>query len=123
IYSNADGTAQYLVLRESQGMLGQNGWSGRTLTSTHAAVIKSFTFPTDLSSNLTATKRVLIATQGFAALNLIVPDYVIPNQFLATDGATVNYAGVDQLTYPILPTDGANAIDHNGAPIPSVATN
>jgi len=65
----------------------------------------------------------LIATQGFAALGLVTPDYVIPNGFLATSGGTVAYAGVDQVTYAALPTDGAHAIDRNGATVQNVATN
>jgi hypothetical protein len=52
-----------------------------------------------------------------------VPDYVVPNGFLATNGGTLNYAGVDQVTYAALPTDGTNAIDRNGATIRNVATN
>ncbi len=61
--------------------------------------------------------------QGFAALGLVTPDYVIPNQFLATDGGTVNYAGVDQVPYAPLPTDGVMAINRSGAVVPNVATN
>ena len=53
----------------------------------------------------------------------MAPDYVIPNNFLATDGGTVNYAGVDQVTYASLPTDGVTAIDRNGVMTPNVATN
>ena len=71
----------------------------------------------------TANTRVLIATQGFADLHLITPDYVIPNGFLATDGGTINYAGVDQVTYGALPTDGTTAINRSGAMIPNMATN
>jgi hypothetical protein len=40
----------------------------------------------------TANKRVLIATQGFEALGLVAPDYVIPNGFLPTNGGTLNFA-------------------------------
>jgi hypothetical protein len=122
-YTNADGTVQFVVLRESQGTNGENLWSGHTFTSTHAGVTKSFTFPTDLPGTATAGKRVLIGTQGLAALGFIVPDYVIPNGFLATNGATLNYAGVDTITYASLPTDGVSAINRTGAVIPNVATN
>src|SRR4029077_3463685 len=67
-YSNADGTVQFVVLRESQGTNGENLWSGHAFTSTHAGVTKSFTFPADLPGTATAGKRVLIGTQGLAAL-------------------------------------------------------
>jgi hypothetical protein len=123
IYSNADGTVQYVVLRESSGTPAKNLWAGQTFTSTRAGVTKTFTFPSNLPSSQTSNKRVLITTQGFASLGLIAPDYVVPNEFLATDGGTLNYAGVDQVTYAPLPTDGVNAITRTGTATPNVATN
>ncbi len=134
IYSDGTGTIQYVVLHESQGMDGQNFLTGHTFTSTHLGSTKTFVFPNDLPGgscsynggctlSSTANKRVLIATQGFAALGLVSPDYVIPNGFLATDGGTINYAGVDQVSYVALPTDGVHAIDRSGNIIQNVATN
>ena len=132
LYSNADGSVQFIVMHETQHANGENLWAGHTLTGTHAGVANAFVFPNDLPGGSegyfmmpspTADKRVLIATQGFAALGLVTPDYVIPNGFLATDGGTLNYAGVDIVSYMALPTDGVNAINRNGTPIPNVATN
>jgi hypothetical protein len=123
LYSNADSSVQYLVLHEAAGFGGQNFLGGHMLTSTHGGPSKMFSFGTDLPNGATAGKRVLIATQGFAALGLVAPDYVIPNGFLATDGGTVNYADVDQVTYASLPTDGIHAIDRNGNVMQNVATN
>src|SRR5258708_18362382 len=120
VYSNADGTVQYVELREALGFGGQGQLVGHSLTSTstHTGVTKTFPFPNDLPSN-TALKKVLIATQGFAALSVVAPDYVMPNGFLATDGATVNYAGVSSMTYgdaPLtpLPIDGVSALSSSG---------
>jgi len=48
LYSNADGSVQYVVLHEVQGGNGANLFAGRTLASTHAGVTKAFTFPIDL---------------------------------------------------------------------------
>src|SRR5262249_45286244 len=95
IYSSADGAVQYIVLTESAGLDGEQHLGGHTLTATHAGVARPFLFPGDLPSSATAHRSVLIATQGFAELNLITPDYVIPNQFLPTDGGSLDYAGVD----------------------------
>ena len=61
---------------------------------------------------------MLIATQGYldaanagiAGFNAVFPDFVLPNQFLPTDGGTVNYAGVDSVAYASLPTDGNLAL-------------
>ena len=99
-------------------------------------VTKTYIFPTNLPGGAccdgyygcsrpspTANQRVLIGTAGFAALNLVAPNYVIPNGFLPTDGGTLNYAFVDQVTFSSLPTDGANALSRSGMIIPNVATN
>ncbi len=117
IYSNADGTLQYVMLREMTGSNGENQWSGQKLETTNAAgVKKELTFNTNLPSN-TASRSVLVATAGFAALG-IVPDFTIPDRFVPTAGGKVEYAGfVDQLNIPPLPVDGATAINRNGAPV------
>jgi len=121
LYSNADGTVQFIVLHESSGQNGEHLWTGQMLTSSGGGT-KSITFMTNLPGSNTAGKRVLIATPGFAALGLVTPNYTIPNGFLPLANGTINYAGVDQVTYTSLPTDG-NAIDRNGNPIPNLATN
>jgi hypothetical protein len=123
VYSNADGSVQYVVLHEASGATGQEFLAGHSLTSSHGDAVQTFDFATNLSSGATAGKRVLIATQGFAALGLVTPDYIIPNRFIATDGATINYAGVDQITFATLPTDGSNALYRSGTVGPNVATN
>jgi hypothetical protein len=133
VYSNADGSVQFLVMHESAGANGENLWSGHTLIATGGGATKSFTFPNDLpggtcdyygcSAAPTAGKRALIGTQGFAALGLITPDYVVPNGFFAIGAGTINYADVDVISYPSLPTDGSHAIDRNGVPMTNSATN
>jgi len=54
---------------------------------------------------------------------VVTADYVIPNGFLAIDGGIVNYAGVDQIAYDLLPTDGVNAFHRGGTVSPNLATN
>jgi hypothetical protein len=109
IYSNADGTRQYIVLKEAQGQNGMNKLAGRSLTASHAGVTKTYTFGIDLPDTATANKRLLIATYGVAATGLITPDYVMPDRFVATDGGTVNFANVDLFAYGPLPVDGVTA--------------
>ncbi len=133
LYSNADGTVQYVVLHEASGMNGQNLLAGHTLTAMHGAQMKSFAFTRDLPGEMcgyyscmpspTAGTRVLIATDGFTALGLVTPDYVVPNGFLPVDGGTVNYAGADTLTFAALPTDGLNALYRDGTTHKNLATN
>jgi len=132
IFSNSDGTVQYVVLRESQGMNGENLLMDHTFTGTQGMNMQNYVFPNDLPCMgsggygygpcQTAFAHVLIATAGFAALHLVTPDYIVPNGFIPLSG-TINYAGVDQVTYGPLPTDGVSAIDRNGMVIPNVATN
>ncbi|PWT87374.1 MAG: hypothetical protein C5B56_10500, partial [Proteobacteria bacterium] len=133
IFSNADGTVQFVVLHEVAGANGQNFFTGHTLTSSSGGAVNSYTFPNDLGGGMesgygmfggqTAFTRVLIATQGFAALGIVKPDYVIPNGFIPLSNGTVNYAQVDQVTYTSLPTDGVTAITRTGANLSNLATN
>ena len=132
LYSNADGTLQFIVMHESAGADGESFLTGKTLTSTRSGVTKQFLFNHDLpgggggyygGASPTANKRLLIATTGVALLGLVSPDYVIPDRFLPTEGATLNFAGVDQFAYGPLPTDGVNALLRAGPPAVNVAVN
>jgi len=133
MFSNADGTVQYVVLHETTGANGENLLGGHTLTSTSGGSTNTFVFPRDLPGGScgfyncalspTAFARVLIATQGFAALGIVTPDYVIPNGFLPLANGTINYAGVDQVSYMTLPTDGVTAINRSGMTAQNLATN
>ena len=133
LFSNADGSVQFVVLHESMGMNGENMLADRTITATQGMNTNTYDFPNDLPGGNcgyyvcmaapTANRRVLIATAGFAALQVVTPDYIVPNGFLPIFGATVNYALVDQVTYASLPTDGVHAIDRNGNLISNLATN
>jgi hypothetical protein len=144
LYSNGDGSVQFLVLHQTPSSNGENLLHGHTLTSSQGGVTKTYVFPNDLPgtddtcdpygygscvSAPTANKRVLIATQGFAALGLVTPDYTVPNGFFPT-GATAAHAGLINyaesaaiFAYSSLPTDGLNALNDKGSVVPNVATN
>lgn len=123
VFSNADGTVQFVVLHESVGANGENFWANHQFKATNAGVTNSFTFPSNLPSATTAGRRVLLATQGFAALGIVTPDFVLPNGFLPTGSGALNYSDVDFVSYTALPTDGVTAINRGGAHIPNLATN
>ena len=114
IYSNADGNIQFIELREVQGASGQNFLGGASLSTGSGATQKTFKFPNNLPSSATGGKFVLIATQGFAALGLVVPDYIVPDGFLPLVSGSVNYASVDSVTYSGLPNDGNTSITRTG---------
>jgi hypothetical protein len=126
VYSNADGTVQFIVIYdrgENDCDAGENLWAGLTLVSTGPGPQKTFVFPTNLPTCATSGRHMLIATEGFAALGLVSPDYLIPNGFLQIPDGAVTFAGVSQVTYTTLPNDGMHAINGSGTPIQNVATN
>jgi len=116
IYSNIDGTIQFIELRESQGAFGQNFFAGQSISTSGGGTQQSFPFPTNLPSSSTGGASVLIATQSFAALSLVTPDYVVPDHFLPIPAGSVNFASVDSVNYSALPVDGTTSINRNGVP-------
>lgn len=122
IYTNADGSVQFVVLKECCNTNGENFWEGNSLRSTSPGGNQTFNFPFSLPSN-TANRRVLVATPAFAALGLVTPDYTMPANFLPIGGGSLNYAGVSQMSFGPMPTDGTNALLATGAVVPNVATN
>jgi serralysin len=113
IFSNADGTVQFIELSTSSNF--ENQWGGETITVSQGGTTHSFTFPNNLPSEATANTSVLIATQGFADLGIVTPDYIVPAGFLFTSGGTVNFAGFDSVTYAALPSDGTHSVTDTGA--------
>lgn len=123
LYSNADGSVQFIELHEAFGASGQNLLGVHTISVTRGPTTHTFSFATDLPNGNTANTSVLIATPGFAGLGIVTPDYIVPAGFLFTGGGTVNYAGVDSLIYPSLPTDGVHSLFRDGTIATNLATN
>ncbi|MEK6675477.1 MAG: putative metal-binding motif-containing protein [Planctomycetota bacterium] len=114
IFSNADGTVQFIELKECCGATAETALAGKPLIS--VATGHTFTFPSNIPGN-TANKHLLIATPAFAAL----PGAPTPNfffsqvPFFAVNGDTIDWAPLlnyDEFTFGvgILPTDGINSI-------------
>jgi len=102
LYSNADGSVQYLELTALAG--GQEFLQGHTVVASGGGGQRTFTFPSNLPSD-SANRRMLIGTQGFAALNIVTPDYVVPNGFFTVSGGQITFAeGFDLWTYGPLPS-------------------
>jgi len=121
IYSNADGTVQFVVL--TTNINGENFWAtGAQMTSvTTGGPTLTHNFTTNLPNSNTAGKRVLVATQGFADLHLITPDFIIPNNFIPTGPGSLTYVS-SRLQWQSLPTDGVNSLYVSGI-APNMATN
>lgn len=112
LYSDASGNVQYVRLTALFG--GQQFLNGQNVTATLGTSTHTFQFNHNLPGDTTG-KKFLIATQGFANLNIVTPDYTVPNGFLFTPGGTINYASSsDAVNYGALPTDGTHATDRNG---------
>ena len=122
VFSNASGSIQFIVLHEALNANGQHLLAGHMVTASHSGTTRTFAIPSNLPSNATAGRRVLLATSGFTALGLVAPDYTIPDGFVPTSGF-VDFATVDRLTYSDLPTDGTNARYRDGTTRANLATN
>jgi hypothetical protein len=126
IYSSADGAVQFIVVHDGGANdcdSHENLWAGQQLISTGAAPPRIFVFPANLPTCHTSDRDMLIATEAFAALGLVTPDFVIPNGFVQIPNGAVSFADVSFVSYTGLPADGLNAINRNGDPVPNRATN
>lgn len=112
IYSNADGSVQFIEFMGDAD--GQHIWAGHFITSTDGVSTNTFPINTNLPNAATNNRAVLVATQGFADLNIVTPDYIIPNGFLFTTNGTVNFPGMDSINYIQLPTDGILSLNGDG---------
>lgn len=116
IYSNADGSIQFMLF--SPGDL--TSLTGRELVSTSGSNTNTFMFPTANPNDSQALKPgpALVATQGFADLNLVKPDFIVPNSFFFTGGASVSVRDPPYVQdvasyvyrYGSLPSDGKDAL-------------
>lgn len=113
VFSNADGSIQFIELHECCGAAAENFIGGHNMFCDVSG--GNYVFPAHLAGN-TANRYLLLATVGFAALpGAPTPDYIIPANFFEKNGDTIRYstiANYDFFTFGAgqLPTDGVNAI-------------
>ena len=115
LYSNADGTVQYLELSTTAG--GQQFLAGHSLSSG----ANDFDFTSNLPSD-SANHTFLVGTAGFAALHIVTPDYIVPNGFFSFGGGSINFAGVDTWNHGALP-GGNLSLNRNGTTGPASPKN
>jgi hypothetical protein len=110
VYSNADGSVQFVELFTPAD--GQEFLGGRPLTVTGVGTAAPFTFGADLSRSATGNHSLLIGTSNLETLYGLVPDYVLPPGFL-TDGtiSSLDFAGVDSVSLTDLPRDGTKSLN------------
>jgi hypothetical protein len=119
-YSNADGSVQ--SIEHVPLASGQQFLSNHTITASSGSVSHSFTFTTDLPGDSAMAseggfygggmsfKSMVIATQGFADLNILKPDYVVPTGFSSRrTGASITRAPTASPTRRCPPTAGSRS--------------
>jgi hypothetical protein len=123
VFSNADGTIQFVELREANGTPGETGVNTQTLFAT--APNKSFPIGGSALTAPTSNKLFLLGTAAFAALpgappvDRVIPAGVLPN-FFNPAGGSVTYGPYDTLSFPSgIPTNGVDSFNDGGI----IATN
>ena len=117
LYSNSDGTLQFIVLSRSGDPL--PSLAGRTLETSDGTTSRRFPFVSNASGDR-FHPAVLVATQRFAdlatvtpdfALPSVTPDYIMPDGFLFLANAVVTLGdAVIDYRGRKLPTDGWHAL-------------
>ena len=124
VYSNTDGTVQFIELTtaaEGQGVLGGHSIISVDATQTQ----RTLNFSNSLTGT-TANKSVLIATETFASLTGMTPDYIIENSFVPLTGGSLNFgegSDVLEFTQSMLPLNGLQSIDSNAQAQTATPTN
>lgn len=112
IFSNTDGTIQFIEMKEIGGGAFETATNGNRITSN----TKSFTLTSNVVSP-TSFKHILFGTAAFAALSgAPTPNYIIPANFFSVSGDTVSYIPYDNpgfLSFVAgeLPTDGIQSLN------------
>ena len=109
IFSNPDGTIQFIELAVCCGSTTENSLAIRQVTSD----TNIFVIPTNVAGS-TLNKHLLLATARFAMLpGAPTPDHIIPDQFFSTTGDTITFSIYDTLTFTVgmLPTDGTTSLN------------
>lgn len=119
LYSNADGTVQFIEMQESAGATAEIQLQNKWILAVGAN--HQYTFRSNLSGN-TANRYLLLGTQAFADTpGAPTPDIIIPQNFLPLGGDTLEYWMYDLATwiYPALPTDGVTSLTPGGTGVNS----
>jgi hypothetical protein len=127
VFSNADGTIQFVELLEANGTAGEVNI--HTVTLSAAVTGESFVIGGSALTPPTSNKHFLLGTAAFAALpGAPTPDRIIPAgsvPFFSTSGDTVSYYSYDSWNFGTVPTNGVDSLNRTGSPAirPSSPTN
>jgi hypothetical protein len=126
VFSNADGSVQFVEIKETHGGTAEGGLGGHTMIG-HPSLIS--TGMANVSGN-TAFTFYLVATAGFAALpGAPTPDITVPagvKLFQNTTDTSMEYSFTNSASWTLgtLPTDGIHSLTRTASlGLLSVATN
>lgn len=124
VFSNADGTIQFVELFEANGGAGEINVGNGNMSST----TKSFNIGAGTVAPPTTNKRYLLGTAAFALLpGAPTPDATIPAGtlpfFFNTAGDTVSFVPYDSFTFGAVPTNGTDSLDEVLGVAPNSPTN
>lgn len=88
--ANNDTQIQYVELtmvNANQNFVSGHNWVSRTSTG---ATLATYTIPSNVT-NSAAGSKILLATQAFADLGLVTPDFILPANFLSPNGGQVDF--------------------------------
>lgn len=115
VFSNADGTVQFVEIHETNGTNLETGIGGHAMIAGPSGL--SFTIPAGVAQP-TANKYYLIATPGFAALpGAPTPNAIKPSGFLFDlEDTSMQYNPYDTASWVgvALPTDGIHSLQRTG---------
>lgn len=126
IYSNASGTVQFIEVIDfgsNDCDSGEQRWRGQRLVSSGPGPQRIHVFPNDLPTCQTSGRSILIATEGFAALGIVTPDFLIPDDFVQRPAGTLALPNGSGQSYTNLPTDGVLSLNSVGGTMQNRATN
>ena len=111
VFSNHDGTIQFVELFDAGTGGTETGVGNGTLTSS----LHSFSWTNGPVAPPTNGKSYLIATAAFAALpGAPTPDVIIPPSnvpFFNPAGDTISFGAIDSLVFGAIPTNGTDSFD------------
>jgi hypothetical protein len=123
VFSNQDGTIQFVELWEANNTPGETGVGNGTITSD----TQTFDFIGGAVEGPTSNKYYLAATQAFADLpGAPTPDEIIPPgsiPFFDVNGDTVAFGGFDSWMFGAVPTNGTDSLDRFTGVGPNTPTN
>lgn len=115
-FTSSDGALQYIELMTTAD--DQADLAGRLLSTLdlNGQLQNSLMFANNLTGE-TANKTLLLATESFAALTGLTPDFVITARFLPINGGSIDFAsGIAVVSYTAsqLPKNGVQALGIDG---------